>query len=79
MTENLSAFDYKTQEEPLAVIYRLTKILSTTGTQVVELVLPSSLMAELHGDVNVMQVVSNNTGVEYVCIDIKHPLLGLRT
>ncbi|KAH8818805.1 sister chromatid cohesion C-terminus-domain-containing protein [Flagelloscypha sp. PMI_526] len=48
MAENFSSFEYKTQEEVFTVIKYLTSVLSTTGMQVVELVSPSHLMAQLH-------------------------------
>ena len=52
MAENFSAFDYKTQEEVLTVIKSLTIILSTLGMQLVEVLSPSNLLAQLHGGSN---------------------------
>ena len=49
MTENFSTFDYKTLEEVLTVIKYLTSVLSTTGMQLVEILSPSNLLAQLHG------------------------------
>lgn len=49
MAENFSAFDFKTQEEVMTVIKHLTATLSTTGMQLVEMLSPSNLMAQLHG------------------------------
>lgn len=48
MAENFAAFDYKTLEEVLTVIKYLTNVLSTTGMQVLELISPSHLLAQLH-------------------------------
>jgi cohesin loading factor subunit SCC2 len=48
MAENFSSFDYKTQEEVLTVIKTLTSILSTTGMQLLEVLSPSNLLAQLH-------------------------------
>jgi cohesin loading factor subunit SCC2 len=50
MAENVSAFEYKTQEEVLTVIKHLTGVLSTTGLQLVEAISPSNLLTQLHGD-----------------------------
>jgi len=49
MIENFSAFDYKTLEEVLTVIKYLTSVLSTAGMQLVEILSPSNLLAQLHG------------------------------
>jgi cohesin loading factor subunit SCC2 len=57
MAENVSAFDYKTQEEVLSVIKHLTSVLSTIGLQLVEAISPSDLLAQLHGG-NDMEVDS---------------------
>jgi cohesin loading factor subunit SCC2 len=54
MAENVSAFEYKTQEEVLTVLKHLIKVLSTTGTQLVEAVAPSNLLAQLHDDDDAM-------------------------
>ncbi|KAH7925870.1 hypothetical protein BV22DRAFT_1088167 [Leucogyrophana mollusca] len=48
MTENFSAFDYRTQEEVIVVIKHLTSVLSTTGMQLIEMISPSHLLAQLH-------------------------------
>lgn len=48
MSENFAAFEYKTQEEILTVIKFLTSVLSTTGMQMLEIVSPNHLMAQLH-------------------------------
>ncbi|KAL4249287.1 Sister chromatid cohesion protein [Abortiporus biennis] len=48
MAENFAAFEYKTIEEVLTVIKSLTSVLSTTGSQMVELLSPSHLLKELH-------------------------------
>ena len=48
MAENFASFDYKTQEEVLTVLKYLTSILSTTGSQIVEALSPSHLLAQLH-------------------------------
>jgi cohesin loading factor subunit SCC2 len=50
MAENVSAFEYKTQEEVLTVVKHLINVLSTTGTQLVEAVNPQNLLAQLHGN-----------------------------
>jgi len=47
MAENLSAFDYKTQEEVLIVIRQITNVLSVAGMQLLEILSPSNLMAQL--------------------------------
>jgi len=49
MAENFSAFDYKTQEEIFIVIKYLTSILSTSGMQMVEILSPTQLLDQLHG------------------------------
>lgn len=48
MAENFATLDYKTQEETLTVIKHLTSILSTSGMQLIEVVSPSNLLAQLH-------------------------------
>lgn len=48
MAENFATLDYKTQEEVLTVIKHLTSILSTSGMQLIEVVSPSNLLAQLH-------------------------------
>ncbi|EIN12396.1 hypothetical protein PUNSTDRAFT_118258 [Punctularia strigosozonata HHB-11173 SS5] len=55
MTENFSAFDYKTQEEVLTIIKSLTSILSTAGMQLLEVLSPSHLLAQLHSAPRVSQ------------------------
>jgi cohesin loading factor subunit SCC2 len=52
MAENLSAFDYRTQEEVLIVIRQITNVLSVAGMQLLESLSPSNLMAQLR-DVSV--------------------------
>ncbi|KAF8879492.1 hypothetical protein BD779DRAFT_1551796 [Infundibulicybe gibba] len=52
MAENFATFEYKTQEEVFTVIKYLTTVLSTTGTQLLEMVSPSHLLAQLHGTQN---------------------------
>jgi cohesin loading factor subunit SCC2 len=47
MAENLSAFDYKTQEEVLIIIRQITNVLSVAGMQLLEILSPSNLMAQL--------------------------------
>ncbi|KAF5337499.1 hypothetical protein D9758_013605 [Tetrapyrgos nigripes] len=47
MAENFSAFDYKTLEEVLTVIKFLTKILSTTGQHILEVLSPNHLLASI--------------------------------
>ncbi|KAF4581480.1 Sister chromatid cohesion protein 2 [Pleurotus pulmonarius] len=49
MAENFASLDYKTQEEVMTVIKTLTAILSTTGTQLLEMVSPSHLLSQLKG------------------------------
>ena len=51
IVENLSAFDYKTQEEVLAVIRAATHVLSVAGMQMMEILAPSDLMRQLEGGV----------------------------
>lgn len=48
MAENFATLDYKTLEEILTVIKHLTSILSTSGMQLIDLVSPSHLLAQLH-------------------------------
>ena len=43
MAENVSAFDYKTQEEVLTVLRHLTSVLSVVGMALVETVSPTTL------------------------------------
>ena len=43
MAENVSAFDYKTQEETLTVIRHLTSVLSVVGMALVETISPTTL------------------------------------
>ncbi|EMD39745.1 hypothetical protein CERSUDRAFT_150412 [Gelatoporia subvermispora B] len=52
MVENFATFDYKTQEEVLTVLKYLTAVLSTTGMQLVEVLSPSHLLAQLHAPAN---------------------------
>lgn len=47
MVENLASLDYRTQEEVMTVIKYLTSVLSTTGMQLVEIISPSHLLAQL--------------------------------
>ncbi|KAF7422876.1 Sister chromatid cohesion protein 2 [Pleurotus ostreatus] len=47
MAENFASLDYKTQEEVMTVIKTLTAILSTTGTQLLEIISPSHLLSQL--------------------------------
>ena len=49
MAENFASFEYKTQEEALTVIKSLTSVLSTEGMQLMEILSPSHLLAQLHG------------------------------
>nr|VWP00958.1 Transcriptional repressor TUP1 [Ganoderma boninense] len=49
MSENFASFEYKTQEEVLTVTKSLTSILSTAGMQLVEMLSPSHLLAQLRG------------------------------
>jgi len=48
VVENLSALDYKTQEEVFAVIRAVTHVLSVSGMQMMEILAPSDLMKQLH-------------------------------
>lgn len=59
MAENLSAMDYKTQEEVLTIIKHLTAVLSTSGTHIVESICPSHLLAQLREN-NSATVNANN-------------------
>jgi cohesin loading factor subunit SCC2 len=43
MAENVSAFDYKTQEEVLTVIRHLTSVLSVVGMALIETIAPTTL------------------------------------
>ncbi|KAJ3559315.1 hypothetical protein NM688_g422 [Phlebia brevispora] len=54
MAENFASFDYKTQEEVLTVLKYLTSVLSTTGSQIVELLSPSHLLTQLHEGASVI-------------------------
>ncbi|KAF8648994.1 hypothetical protein AX16_006108 [Volvariella volvacea WC 439] len=67
MAENFSAFEYKTQEEVLTVIKHLTRILSTTGMQLLELVSPSHLLAQLRS--NSSTTVDPNTDGDAMNVD----------
>lgn len=48
MAENFATLDYRTQEEVITVIKHLTSVLSTAGMQVIDLLSPSHLLAQLH-------------------------------
>ncbi len=48
MAENFAMLEYKTQEEVMTVIKYLTSYLSTTGVQILEVLSPSHLLAQLH-------------------------------
>ncbi|KAG1743247.1 uncharacterized protein EDB91DRAFT_1126495 [Suillus paluster] len=48
MAENFASLDYRTQEEVITVIKHLTSVLSTAGMQVIDLLSPSHLLAQLH-------------------------------
>ncbi|KAG2144172.1 uncharacterized protein EDB93DRAFT_1154179 [Suillus bovinus] len=48
MAENFGSLDYRTQEEAITVIKHLTSVLSTAGMQVIDLLSPSHLLAQLH-------------------------------
>jgi cohesin loading factor subunit SCC2 len=48
MAENVSAFDYKTQEEVLTVIRHLTSVLSVVGMALVETMAPTTLREPTH-------------------------------
>ena len=48
MAENVSAFDYKTQEETLTVIRHLTSVLSVVGMALVETIAPTTLRDPAH-------------------------------
>ncbi|KAG2340137.1 hypothetical protein BDR05DRAFT_553803 [Suillus weaverae] len=48
MAENFASLDYRTQEEVITVIKHLTAVLSTAGMQVIDLLSPSHLLAQLH-------------------------------
>jgi cohesin loading factor subunit SCC2 len=58
MAENFSAFDYKTQEEIFTIIKHLTSILSTSGMQIVEILSPTQLLDQLHGQAPAAEPVS---------------------
>ncbi len=57
MSENFASFEYKTQEEVLTVAKSLTSVLSTTGMQLVEILSPSHLLAQLHGPSHTSQTL----------------------
>ncbi|KAG2115459.1 hypothetical protein DEU56DRAFT_932992 [Suillus clintonianus] len=48
MAENFASLDYRTQEEVITVVKHLTSVLSTAGMQVIDLLSPSHLLAQLH-------------------------------
>jgi cohesin loading factor subunit SCC2 len=50
MADNVACFEYKLQEDVLTVAKHLTSILSTSGAQLVEMVAPAHLLAQLHED-----------------------------
>lgn len=52
MAENFSAFEYKTQEEVLSVIRAATSVLAVAGMQLMEILSPSGLMAQLQSSVD---------------------------
>jgi cohesin loading factor subunit SCC2 len=60
--ENFSAFEYKTQEEVLAVIRSVTNVLSVAGMQMMEVLSPSDLMKQLgvEGTATPIEVWSSN-------------------
>lgn len=47
MVENFASFDYKTQEEVFIIVKTLTTVLSTNGTQILEIVSPSHLLSHV--------------------------------
>lgn len=55
MAENFAAFDYKTQEEVFTVIKYLTTVLSTTGMELLEMISPSHLLAQLRAPSGALQ------------------------
>lgn len=63
MAENFASFEYKTQEELLTVIKSLTAVLSTAGMQLVEILSPSHLLAQLHGSIPPVQVSNSDVPV----------------
>lgn len=64
IAENLSAFEYKTLEEPLHVIMQLTSVLSTAGTQIA-----SSLASSQH----------NSNPLQYDCAKLVALAVDLKT
>ncbi|KAK0464696.1 uncharacterized protein EV420DRAFT_1725943 [Desarmillaria tabescens] len=60
MAENFASFDYKTQEEVFIVVKTLTTVLSTNGTQVLELVSPSHLLSHMKQPVSEVNEAAMN-------------------
>jgi cohesin loading factor subunit SCC2 len=56
IAENICAFEYKSQEELFTIIKHLTAVLSTFGMQLVDIVSPADLLAQLHGSTTAMEV-----------------------
>ncbi|KAF8133417.1 hypothetical protein EV363DRAFT_1470656 [Boletus edulis] len=73
MAENFAILDYKTQEEAFTVIKHLTSILSTSGMQLIEVVSPSNLLAQLHEP---QQQSTPNPNDTHVTNPIPQPPLG---
>ncbi|KAK0188221.1 hypothetical protein F5146DRAFT_1062556 [Armillaria mellea] len=64
MAENFASFDYKTQEEVFIVVKTLTTVLSTNGTQVLEIVSPSHLLSHMKQPSEVSETAMNVDPVE---------------
>ena len=74
MSENFASFEYKTQEEVLTVAKSLTSVLSTAGMQLVDILSPSHLLAQLHGPNHTPQTQLPPSASE-VAMDVdSHPL-----
>ncbi|EJD50599.1 hypothetical protein AURDEDRAFT_182486 [Auricularia subglabra TFB-10046 SS5] len=75
MAENLATLDYKTLEEVLTIIRHLTSVLSVAGMQLVEVISPSNLLRQLHGDAEV--ALGNAMDVDGVVGKSPHDQLAL--
>ncbi|KAL0960842.1 hypothetical protein HGRIS_005858 [Hohenbuehelia grisea] len=83
LAENFASFDYKTQEEVLTTVKTLTSVLSTTGAQLLELISPSHLLAQLrapaHPPTDLQNPVSMNANELLPTHDSESRLAIMRT
>lgn len=69
--ENFSAFEYKTQEEVLAVIRSATNVLSVAGMQLMEVLSPSDLMRSM-GTASLTTTIEEVRQLLHSSVDLHH-------